>query len=199
MSRDISQVTLRPGTTEDVPAVLRLVDIAIEWLVSHGRTSQWGTEPRSKDPARIKQATEFAESGGMWLAVTKPDRGDQTKSELGNEMASGDIVVKDGEWVIGALTVGDAMSYVTPATEPELYIKFLITDRSWAGSGLGTLLLDKARELARQANVTLLRVDCFAGQDQKLVKYYESQGFVRTESFERDNWQGQILVQRLNE
>lgn len=198
MDQNASRVSLRLATVQDVPAVLRLVDLAIEWLVSHGRSSQWGTEPRSKDPQRIKQCTEFAESGGTWVAVTNIDPGNPVPRGLEGEAGSGEAVAKEVERIIGVVTVGDAMSYVAPATEPELYVKFLLTDRTWSGAGLGTTLLDKARELARKDNIGLLRVDCFAGNDGKLVKYYESQGFVKTESFELDGWQGQVLAQRLD-
>ena len=188
MSRDISKVTLRPGTVADVPAALRLMDIAIEWLVAKGNTSQWGSEPVSQNPERIKQGVEFAESGGMWLAVTThPENGGGDGGGGGGE-----------ERVVGALCVGGPMPYVKPAAEPEMYVKFLLTDRAWAGCGLGALLLDKARELAREAGVGLLRLDCFAGGDGKLVKYYESQGLTKTETFVVEGWPGAVLEQRLD-
>jgi GNAT superfamily N-acetyltransferase len=65
--------------------------------------------------------------------------------------------------VVGALTVGQANPYVQPATEPELDVQFLISDRASSGSGIGTILLEQARTLARKAGVCILRVDCYAG------------------------------------
>ena len=64
------------------------------------------------------------------------------------------------------------------------------------------MLLDHARELAREAGVGLLRVDCFAGGDGALVRYYEKQGFTRDVEFavprvNDSDWPGQVLVQRL--
>jgi len=58
------------------------------------------------------------------------------------------------------------------------------------------------QRLAREAGVRLLRVDCFAGGDGALVRYYEQQGFTRDTAFAvpRVNdvdWPGQVLVQRL--
>jgi GNAT superfamily N-acetyltransferase len=167
---------IRVGGPEDIPVVLALLDRASEWLVAQGRTDQWGTEPHSTNPRRIGQITGFATSGGLWIA----------------ELAGRPV---------GALAVGEALPHVPPATEPELYVRLLVTDRETKGSGVGSALLVLARSLAKEQGVGLLRLDCFAGGDGALVRYYERQGFTRAETFtERagaSEWQGQILVQRL--
>jgi len=205
----IDGVTLRPGTVEDVPAMLRLMDIATDWLVKKGQTGQWGTERHSDNPARIKQATEFAESGGTWIAVDTNSSSSRTEDGLsGGEVESPyqstDKSVREDEelsiinGVVGALTLGQANPYVQPATEPELYVKYLASDRASGGKGIGTLLLEQARTLARKAGVSLLRVDCYAGGGGGLVRYYESQGFERMETFEINGWPGQVLIQRLD-
>jgi GNAT superfamily N-acetyltransferase len=76
-----------------------------------------------------------------------------------------------------------------------------VLDRTLAGHAIGTMLLDHARELARADGVELLRVDCFAGGDGALVRYYEKQGFTRAEQFvvpvNDSEWPGQVLIQRL--
>jgi GNAT superfamily N-acetyltransferase len=93
------------------------------------------------------------------------------------------------------------LPYVPPAVEPELYVRLLVTDRASAGQGIGAALLDHARDLARAAGVGLLRVDCFAGGDGALVRYYEKQGFTRDVEFavpvKDSEWRGQVLSQRL--
>jgi len=169
-------ITIREAGHSAVPDVLALLDGATEWLVAQGRTDQWGTEPHSTNPRRIAQITGFASDGGLWLAES------------------------DGR-VVGALAVGAAMPYVPAADEPELYVRLLVTDRASAGQGIGALLLDHARELARAAGFGLLRVDCFAGGDGALVRYYEKQGFTREAEFavpvNDSEWPGQILFQRL--
>lgn len=179
-SSSLANVTLRPGTEADIPVMLRLMDDRTEWLVSQGRTKQWGTERQSDQPRRIEGATKFARSGGTWIVVEK---GGPSESS---------------EQVLGVLTVGDAASYVSPATEPELYINFLITDpKRGGGRGLGGVLVGKAKALAREKGVRLLRLDCFAGGDGKLVRWYESQGFQKQEAFEERGWPGQVLSMRL--
>lgn len=165
-------VTIRPGTRADVPAVLAMLDGAIRWLTEHGRTGQWGSEPQSGEPRRIESLTGFADRGGLWLAEV------------------------DGE-PAGALAVGAPPSYVQPVAEPELYVNWLLTDRAHRGLGIGGRLLAHARELAAAAGTSLLRVDCYAGDDRALVRYYESQGFTPTERFTVNDWPGQVLAQRL--
>jgi len=169
-------VRIRRGVGADVPGVLALLDGATEWLVAQGRTDQWGAEAHSTNPRRIEQVRGFAADGGLWIA------------EL-------------DERAVGALAVGEAMPYVSPATEPELYVRLLVTDRTLTGHGIGTMLLDHARSLARADGVDLLRVDCFAGGDGALIRYYEKQGFTRAEQFavpvSGSEWPGQVLIQRL--
>jgi GNAT superfamily N-acetyltransferase len=168
-------LTIRPGGRDDVPAVLALLDGATEWLVARGRTDQWGTEPHSTNPRRVEQITAFADDdGGLWI---------------------GELEGRP----VGALAVGAAMPYVPPADEPELYLRLLVTDRATAGRNVGGELIEHAKKLTRDRGVGLLRVDCFAGGDGALVRYYEKQGFTRTETFTVGDtrWPGQILAMRV--
>ncbi|TDD46229.1 GNAT family N-acetyltransferase [Kribbella antibiotica] len=168
---------IRPGGADDVPAVLALLDGATEWLVAQGRTDQWGTQPHSTSPWRTAQISGYAAEGGLWIA-------------------------EDDGRPVGALAIGDAKPPVPPAAEPEIFVRLLVTDRTLTGQGLGRVLLDHARQLARDAGISVVRLDCFAGNDGALIQYYESQGFTRDVPFsvQRENapdWPGQVLVQRL--
>ncbi|MEU8003852.1 GNAT family N-acetyltransferase [Catellatospora sp. NPDC049111] len=172
---DSIPLTIRSGGLDDVAAVLALMDQATEWLVSIGREDQWGTEPHSTNPKRIAQVEGFARGGGLWIA-------------------------ERGAAVVGALSVGEALPYVPPAEEPELYVQLLISDRSASGRGAGAALLARARELAVAQGVALIRLDCFAGGEGALVRYYEKQGFTRGDTFSVEQagreWPGQILTRR---
>ncbi|MFF5181035.1 GNAT family N-acetyltransferase [Micromonospora sp. NPDC000316] len=170
-------IAIRPGGPEDAATVLRLLDGATAWLAARGRTGQWGTEPASTDPRRIAQADDWTAGGGLYLAML-------------------------GDHPVGALVVGDAGDDVPPATEPELYVRLLVTDRKHAGLGIGARLLEHAADLARSRGLGLLRVDCYGGDDRALVRFYEGCGFTATDSFTvtrpgRDPWPGQLLVRRL--
>ncbi|RKN39327.1 GNAT family N-acetyltransferase [Micromonospora endolithica] len=168
----------RQGGPADAPTVLRLLDDATAWLGARGRTGQWGAEPASTDPRRVAQADAWAAGGGLWLAMI-------------------------GDRAVGALVVGAATAYVPPPTEPELYVNLLVTDRAYAGRGIGGRLLAHAARLARDRGVRLVRVDCYAGDDQALVRWYERQGYTPTDRFTvpregRSPWPGQVLTRRLS-
>jgi hypothetical protein len=52
-------------------------------------------------------------------------------------------------------------------------------------------------DIARERGAHLLRVDCYAGGDRALVRYYERQGFTATDPFAVGEWPGQVLEERL--
>ncbi|GAB3983401.1 GNAT family N-acetyltransferase [Plantactinospora veratri] len=171
-----NQLVVRPGGSDDVAAVLALLDGATRWLVQRGRIGQWGSSPHSGNPRRIAQVRRWAADGELYVA----------------EVAGRPV---------GALVVGTAVPHVPAATEPELYVNLLVSDRAHAGRRIGARLLEYAEDLARDQGVGLLRVDCYAGDDGALVRYYESQGFTATEPFTVPladrRWPGQLLERRL--
>jgi GNAT superfamily N-acetyltransferase len=176
MMEPMDEITIRSAGPADVPAALGLMEGAARWLVARGRPGQWGTAPQATDPRRIATFTAWAEAGELYLAAIADEP-------------------------VGALAVGAAPDHVPPASEPELYVNLLVTDRARAGRGIGRMLLDHARTLARQRGLGRLRVDCYGGDDRALVRYYEREGFTATEPFtvetSRGPWPGQLLEERI--
>ncbi|MEU1724544.1 GNAT family N-acetyltransferase [Nonomuraea sp. NPDC005692] len=162
---------IRPGRPGDDAVLLTMFDSAITWLVSQNRTGQWGTQPFTGDPRRTQQAADWLAGGGMRIA------------EIDGQPA-------------GCIVVGDALPYVTPATEPELYVQVLVIDQRHAGRAIGRHLLQWALQEARDRGLGLVRVDCYAGDDERLIAYYESCGFTRDQPFTVGEWPGMILRQR---
>jgi GNAT superfamily N-acetyltransferase len=112
-------------------------------------------------------------------------------------------LARDGLWtleddnrLVGALVVGDAPSYVPTAVVDELYVLLVLTSRGRAGEDLGGRLLDKAEDLAREGECSVMRVDCWAGAPD-LIRWYERKGFTRTDTFEVNGWKGQVLQRSL--
>ncbi|MEU7583620.1 GNAT family N-acetyltransferase [Streptomyces sp. NPDC041068] len=168
-------ISIREGGADDIPAILGLFDGAVAWLVSRGRTGQWGTKPWSTNPNAVAMVEKYVTTGAPWIAEI------------------------DGT-VAGTLTLTDAPgSYVAPAQEPERYVHLLASDRRFAGRGVGAALLAHAVAETRRQGVRLLRVDCYAGDDRALVAYYERNGFTATEAFTGPDgrWPGQILARHL--
>lgn len=86
---------------------------------------------------------------------------------------------------------------IKPAEQPERYVRLLVSDRRYAGRGIGAALLAHAADETRRAGVSLLRVDCWAGSGGDLVAYYERNGFTPTDSFLAGAWPGQVLERRI--
>lgn len=166
-------VRLRRASRADAPAVLRLFDEAIEWFLSFGNTQQWGSEPWSTQDRQIARVTEACELPGAWVAVDASDT------------------------VCGALVLGEAMPYVPAAEAPEVYVRLLIASRDPRARGVGRMLLGIAEDQARATGVEQLRVDCYAGGDEALVRFYESCGYQRQLAFDVDGWPGQVLIRHL--
>jgi GNAT superfamily N-acetyltransferase len=168
----MSEFTIRPGGPGDFETLLGMFDDAVAWLAERGSEGQWGTEPWSTIPKRAERVREMAGWPGFSIG------------EIGGEHA-------------GALILGEAMPYVPPADEPEVYLRLLLTSRRFAGHRVGSRLIEFALTEARERGVGLVRVDCWAGGDGALKRYYESQGFKPTEQFDVDGWPGQLFEQRL--
>ncbi|MER6972838.1 GNAT family N-acetyltransferase [Nocardioides sp. NPDC000445] len=165
---------VRSGSVSDLPAALSLLDAAVLWLASQGRTGQWGTEPFSAIEARVEQIRQMLSERTARIAEV------------------------DGD-VVGVCVLADQpLPYVDPAPVPELYLQLLVTARAHSGAGVGRMLVDDAVEIARQREVEQLRLDCYAGDDQALIGVYERFGFALERRFTVDTgqaepWPGAIL------
>ncbi|MGH3759234.1 GNAT family N-acetyltransferase [Actinophytocola sp.] len=163
----------RRGDEHDLPVLLDFFDEAVEWMVARGNTGQWGTEPWSAQPDRVERVRGMIDGGELWIAEV-----DQAPA--------------------GALVVSDRRPpYAPPLDEPELYVVLVLVSRRHAGARIGSALLGLARDLARRREVSLLRVDCYAGGTGELVGYYTRHGFTPTETFTVGTWPGQLFEQRL--
>jgi GNAT superfamily N-acetyltransferase len=174
----IMEITIREGRPDDIPVILGMLDSSVEWLVAQGRTGQWGSAPLSENPKVAESIAGYMAGGTAYLA------------EVDGVPAA--TLTLDG-------APGAYLAHLPSPGEPERYIHWLASDRRFKGHGLGGVLIEHAAEETRRAGISLLRVDCYAGDDGKLVRYYESNGFVRTHAFTvgENKWPGQLLARRV--
>jgi GNAT superfamily N-acetyltransferase len=165
---------IRAGSNSDLDSVVDLFDEAVEWLVAQGRPDQWGSEPFSQSEAKIDFVRKLVSEGDLFIAEA------------------------DGE-AVGALIINpNPLPYVPPIDEPELYVRLLIASRRRKGERIGSGLVQQARDEAARRGIDLLRVDCYASEDEALIRYYESQGFTRTQRIEvKPGVSVQVFKQRL--
>lgn len=150
----------RTGSKKDAGAVLALFDANVAWLVERGRSAQWGSEPWSNNPQRVEFVRDLLASGVVTIAEI------------------------DGK-VVGASVVTDhPMPYVPELDIPERYLKLLIASPAHRGQRIGHHLIEQARALTVTEGVDILRVDCWAGGDRRLVTYYVDEGFTPTQEIE---------------
>jgi GNAT superfamily N-acetyltransferase len=167
----VSGLTIRPGDENDGAAVIAMFDEAVGWLVERGQTGQWGATPFSERPGIRERVYGFRAGGGLHIAES------------------------EGE-PVGVLVVGPAPAYAPPAPVRELYIILLLSSRRHVGRGIGGALVNKAIELGYERKAEIVRVDCWA-HAPGLVRWYEKQGFTRSNRFELNGWQGQIFTMEL--
>jgi len=122
----VRPVTTRRGRPDDADAVLAMLDGAVRWLASTGRSGQWGPEPFSAEPGRVAQVRAWAAGGGLRIAE-----------------AAGVPV--------GAMVVDEAPAYVPVAEGPEVYVLLLVASRAHAGRRVGAALLRRARARSGRA------------------------------------------------
>ncbi|MES9521211.1 GNAT family N-acetyltransferase [Streptomyces capoamus] len=172
-------ITIREGRPEDLHAILGMLDSSVEWLVSQGRTEQWGTEPLSRHEKTVRAVAGAMDEGATYIAEV-------------DGVPAASLTLTDGP--------GAYLSHLPPPGEPERYIHWLASDRRFKGRGAGSALLAHAAETTRRAGIGLLRVDCYAGGDRKLVAYYEANGFTPTHTYTHgpEAWPGQVLARRLD-
>ncbi|MGI5250273.1 GNAT family N-acetyltransferase [Actinacidiphila glaucinigra] len=169
---------IRTGGPGDLPATLALLDGAVQWLTARGHAGQWGTRPWSSRPPAVERVTRYAEEYLLRVAET-------------------------GGRVVGVCVLAEERpDYAPPVDERELYVRLLVTDRSLSGSGIGAALVEDAVAETRRRGIRLLRVDCYAGGEGRLVRQYEALGFSRAQPFtvpqaEGAPWPGRILERRV--
>ncbi|MCX4859353.1 GNAT family N-acetyltransferase [Streptomyces canus] len=173
------EISIRDGGPDDIPVILGMLDSCVEWLVAQGRPGQWGTEPLSQSPRTVESVARYIDEGSVFIAEA-------------DGVPAATLTITDSP--------GASLDRLPPPGEPERYIHWLASDRRFKGHGVGSALLAHAAEETRRAGVALLRVDCYAGDDRKLVAYYEANGFAPTETYTagaNNDWPGQVLAMRV--
>ena len=146
------------ATVGDLPAVLGLINEASEWLRTKG-TDQW-EQPWPSEPERDMRVLTGLRNGKTWI-------------------------VRDGN--VAAATVTIANSYnpkvwgnpgsTCDLSEKAVYVHRLIISRKYAGSGLGTELINWAGLRGKRKNrAKWIRIDVWTS-NQALHAFYKSIGF----------------------
>lgn len=168
MSRP-TPLTIRPATVaaSDHELLVDFQDSQISWLSTVGSGGQWGTEPiRQANPAASERARTWIERserntswGNDWC------RAFVAEASTGTPVAGLVLESKSAEYVRSVLSEQDEK-------DPFIYLACLLSNRN-AGEqskGSGAALIAFAKEQARSTGVKRLCLDCWRGNDRKLIK-----------------------------
>ena len=180
---------IRPATPADTDAVFVLLDAAVAWLVDIGREDQWGTRPWSEIPSAAERVASRIAAGQLYLAVSEGEGG-----ELLGMIA---YEPEPPAYIAGLWNPDEPV-------EPQIYITNFVGSRAPQGRGVGARLLDHAQTTARARGIRLLRLDCYAGGNGVLPRYYEKAGYRAVRDFttvdaDGRTWPGRLFELRLDE
>ncbi|KAI3342335.1 acetyltransferase [Ustulina deusta] len=198
-------------------------DASLPHLAAIGSGGQWGTESfseRHNAEDRIKavqQALRYQSTGEgdpilifvveaeiPFSAVDEPPASVRVRTgEAGKKLLPvGTATLSEGihPGYVRAQFHRDAIKKELDGTRDYLYLEALITDfraGPWR-KGAGAALVEHARQVCRERGRRVLYADAYAGNDRKLVRYYEKLGFSLVDYFESptpdgSTWPGAFL------
>ncbi|KJZ76020.1 hypothetical protein HIM_04476 [Hirsutella minnesotensis 3608] len=216
-------IHIRPASTalDDGLRLLQNFDSQLPWLSSIGSSAQWGASTRSdREDVRAEYRGKVERSERGWddpwtrdwvrayVAEVQVKREDLSPEllELAIENTTDTVRLP----VAGMVLQGRSSEYVRGLVpenddgDPFVYLLYLLSDRRTGelGKGAGAALIAHARDETRKLGFGRLCVDCWRGNDSKLVQYYEQQGFKVLGHFDAEekgacSWQGTVLEMRL--
>lgn len=160
-------LTPAPASADDAADILRLRNQLVDWM--QDRTiAQW-----RHDDVSVERIRQQAEDGEWWL-------------------------VRSGGTTLDATirTLSDDPQMWGSSDRRALYVHGLMVDRSCAGQGLGSRLLNWAAVYGRGQGAEVLRLDCVASNPD-LCSYYLREGFTRVGTKELpQRWCNAALFER---
>ncbi|PWY98618.1 hypothetical protein BCV70DRAFT_201938 [Testicularia cyperi] len=188
------ELQLHDADETDVDFVLHSFDSALPYLLSIGSEAQWGTLPFSAKPDVVALFTQQVQQS--WTTYTAAVARGKEEENAGPGWYR--VVILEvrltntntnTKWRrVAAMCVGCGIpDYVPLATiaQPDrdihdfVYLKSFIVDRrsGTLARGSGAKLVPHAVQLAQSLAKKTLWVDCWKGNRDKLISYYESLGF----------------------
>ncbi|CDS82444.1 uncharacterized protein SPSC_03263 [Sporisorium scitamineum] len=182
-TQTLAELNVVDPDESDVDFVLYAFDSALPYLASIGSEAQWGTVPFSEKPERRQRFEKFVQ--GSYDLHTRPIQ----DAAAWQHMAIYEIKTPDEKWTRVA---AQGLATGFPTYVPEhladdkvreatdyLYLNYLIVDRRKGklAKGSAARLVAFADGQAKQLNKKMFYGDCWRGNGDGLLKYYQSLGF----------------------
>ncbi|KAK0648708.1 hypothetical protein B0T16DRAFT_408640 [Cercophora newfieldiana] len=208
----------------DALFILGAFDSCIPHLATIGSATQWGPEPFSSRPNILDRPVSAIAAAETYRLEGKGDPVGVFIAEAASSADADANTENDGSTSReGRVQVGAAVykancfpeyvksqpqfEEVIQGQEKWMYLDMLVTEFSakteGKRKGAGAALVKKGREWAEEEGFGVMFVDCWAGNEGRLVGFYESQGFERVGEFvvvkpgTEEKWPGMLLKMEL--
>lgn len=159
----------------DPNLLVDLMDSQIAWLCSIGSSGQWGSDPvresrpdiLSRPLKWIQQSEEKHGWGPQWCRAFVAEVPNSVEVNATTPLAAGAIVLEP----VSASYVRDVLPE-QDESDPFVYVSFIMSNRNaaQASKGTGAVLLEMAKEGAREVGVSRICLDCYRGNERRLVR-----------------------------
>lgn len=202
--------------------IISVFDASLPYLESIGSLAQWGSTPFSQRPgwveetqrqvreskhSQISDTTDalrilIFEAELVEQAIAAPDLKDMHSrvSDDGRCFVSVGFAFVRGKWFptyLPAATIPQAGQF---KLEESLYVEVMVSDSRTKDlfRGVGAALLHEVRNYGRSRGKKVLYLDGWAGNERKLIRYYEQQGFHIIAEFSlprphKEPWVGDLM------
>jgi len=204
--RQMAPFTIRKATLDrgDPELFVDMMDSQIPWLSSIGSSGQWGSLPiREARPNIVSRPQDWIKRSEEQKAWCR----EWCRAFVAEVPAPGEMDTKKAVPAAALVLETVSASYVRDLlpeqdeADPFVYVAFIMSNRrvAEASKGAGAALLEVARQQAQEVGVRRICLDCYAGNERKLIRYYQSQGFKLIGDFKSDEkeWPGAVLELRL--
>ncbi|KAH7074196.1 hypothetical protein FB567DRAFT_191426 [Paraphoma chrysanthemicola] len=201
--------------------ITSVFDASLPYLESIGSQAQWGSIPFSQRADWIEETKQQIQESqrnrisdvtdALHVLILEAEFVEQeTVARDLKDMHS--RVSKDGRCYVSvgfAFARGSWFPTYLPAAiisqleqtrEESLYVEVMVSDSRTKDTfrGAGAALLQELQKYAHSCGKKALYLDGWAGNDRKLIRYYEQQGFQKVEDFSlprknKDPWLGSLM------
>ncbi|KAF2825319.1 hypothetical protein CC86DRAFT_407537 [Ophiobolus disseminans] len=209
-------------TESDSSFIISAFDASLPYLETIGSLAQWGSTPFSQRPGWVEETQQQLQepkrnhiadmTNSLRVFVLEAELVEQgigrkdmeglhsRVDDDGRRFVLVGFAFVRGNWFPGylpAVTVAQAWPL---QVEDCLYIEVMVSDARTKDlfRGVGAALIQEVRDYGRARGKKILYLDGWAGNERKLVRYYERQGFHEVAGFslprsQKEPWVGSLM------
>ncbi|SPC67365.1 uncharacterized protein UHOD_02945 [Ustilago sp. UG-2017b] len=185
-ARTLTELGVINPDESDVDFVLHAFDSALPYLASIGSEAQWGTVPFSEKPKVRESFAEYLQDSYSLNANSEPSASSNLESwqhlliyEVQTDQGWARVAAQGTSTSFPDYIPHDLISDELRKATDYLYLNYLIVDRRTGdlAKGAGNQLVTFAVEQGKALKKSKFYGDCWRGNRDGLMKYYQKLGF----------------------